>query len=176
MIQRSVSVKLLAVAVIASLQVLSVPVLAGPQTATLSGVILSTADNAPLPGARVFVGDPATGRVVPSPATGDSGSFTVTGLSPGRYEIAVETGEGLYIVSTPVQLAPGAVQDVQIKVDPDAKADDDDDDPAGGGVPPSGTSVWNNPLPASLLVLGGAVVLGLLVENATDDEDDSSPF
>jgi hypothetical protein len=175
MIQRSVSVKLLAVAVIASLQVLSVPVLAGPQTATLSGVIRSTADNAPLPGARVFVGDPATGRVVPSPTTGDSGSFTVTDLSPGRYEIAVETGEGLYIVSTPVQLAPGAVQDVQIKVDPDAKADDDDD-PAGGGVPPSGTSVWNNPLTASLIVLGGAVVLGFLVENATDDEDDSSPF
>jgi hypothetical protein len=37
-------------------------------------------------------------------------------------------------------------------------------------------TIWSNPLTASLIVLGSAVVVGLLVEGATDDEDQASPF
>ena len=49
--------------------------------------------------------------------------------------------------------------------------------PVGGsGSAPGNTvsrrpSLWNNPLTAAFLVLGVAIVFGVIIENATDDDD-----
>ena len=34
-----------------------------------------------------------------------------------------------------------------------------------------GTGVWNNPATAALIVVGAAIVLGLLIDAATDDDE-----
>jgi hypothetical protein len=151
---------------------------------TLSGVVRSHSD-APLVGARIFAGNAATGEVFPSEPTGADGTFEIPGLPPATYELAVESDQGLYLIEQPVPLAEGRRQAVGITIAPGmtaaAAAEGTAGDTAGGsssgsgsGSAPGGGSrpnLWNNPLTAALLVLGIAIIFGLIIESATDDDD-----
>ena len=171
------SMKLGAAAVLACLLAPIFPAQAGP-TARLTGVVRAGAERAPVAGARVVAADRVTGRVTPSPVTAEGGAFTLPDLAPGSYEIAVQSGGGLFLVREPVQLAPGATRVVDITVGaPPAGAPA----PNAADTPPAteddslkkgAAGLWDNPLTASLLVLGSAFLVGVLVENATDDSDE----
>ena len=126
-----------------------------------------------------------------------NGSFRLDAVPAGTVELAVETGEGLYVVETPVTLAPGATRQVQLALrgrqgtTPSAPSGTPPPQPSAkgeGGYPsaPSGTpppqppannkktgSLWDNPLTATLIVIGGAVVTGLIID-AVDDDDNNS--
>jgi hypothetical protein len=121
----------------------------------------------PLVGARVFAGDPATGAVYPSEPTDATGTFAIRDLPPATYEVAVELNAGLYIVAQRLPLVAGTDQGVGIAVTPSATPVTAQQGSGGGGGP----SLWNNPLTAALLVFGGAVALGFIIEGATDDDD-----
>lgn len=65
---------------------------------TLSGKVAADVDGAPLAGAKVTVyrSNPAPG-VTQTVTTGADGSFSVSGLAPGRYGICVKPASGAYI-------------------------------------------------------------------------------
>jgi hypothetical protein len=173
---RSLPLKLTAIAVIVALQGLGVPAgAAGPSGSRVAGSILSTPAETPLAGARLHLGDPRSGRVFTSEPSAADGSFALAEVPPATYEVAVESNGGLYVVSTPVEVTPGATRNLQVAVAPVvpgqmAPPPDPDTEKNKGG-----TSVWNNPATAALIVVGSAIVLGFLIKEATDDDNDNVP-
>ena len=169
--------RILAAGVVLSVQSLGTAVSAEAAQASLTGTIVSATDHTPLSGARVHAGDPKTGRIYSSQPTTADGSFSVEALPASGYELAVEADGGLYIVQTPVQLAPGTAPHLTVAVNRDQNGDDgdDDDDDSAGVVPQGGKfrgiSIWDNRLTAAGLVLGLAFVIGALIEDATIDPD-----
>jgi len=162
------SSEFLAVLLVASLPWLSIPVSAGEVAATLTGSIVRSADGSPLAGARLHVSDPKTGKIFSSPPATDDGAFTLAELPPSTYALAVESEGGLYLVGTPLQLAPAATRTVNLAVNPqsvlrDGEAESDDDDDEKWGF-------FENPLTATLIILGVATVLGIAVDNLSDDD------
>jgi hypothetical protein len=156
----------------------TVPASAADHSSTLSGVVRSEDGRSTLAGARVFAGDPETGEVYPSGWTAEDGTFEIRGLPPGSYRLAVESNAGLHLIDLPVPLGKGMTRTVGISVNTAMAGDDagGGGETAGGGE--SGTTnksrrpnLWNNPLTAALMVIGLAVVFGLVIANATDDGD-----
>jgi hypothetical protein len=170
MIKHSPITKALAVVLVFSLQAVFIPVSAGDGASALSGTLLSSERQAPLANAKIHVADPKTGEIYSSHATGANGEFVVPDLPAAVFEIAVESEGGLYLVETPVSLAPGQTRTVNVAIN-DEKAPSPGDAKRKGS-PPSG--IWNNPLTASLVVISSAVILGWILKEATD-ESVSSP-
>ncbi len=163
MAQRHISARLLSLAMIVSLAVSTLPAAAQPAAAALSGVIRSAADRAPLASARLLVVDRETGEVTRSEWTAADGNFSIAGLDPGRYDLAVEVPGGLYPIRAPIDLLPRVQRTVQIAV---GVAESEDNQSVREPLPSS----WNNPAAAGAIVLGLAVLIGVLVKNVTDDE------
>jgi Carboxypeptidase regulatory-like domain len=172
MIQRTRMTNYVAAALIVSMQALALPASAGAAPASLSGALVRAADQSPVVGAKLHVGNPETGAILTTAPADDKGSFTIGGLAPATYQLAVETDGGLYVVTTPVHLAPGQSRTVNVAVASATQQDDDDDQP-GAAAAPAKTSMWENPLTAALIVLGAAIVVGFVVDEATDDDDES---
>lgn len=154
------------------------------EPATLSGVVVDASARTPIEGARLWAGDRGTGRLYPAATDPVDGGFELD-LPAATYELAVELDGGLYLAHTPVQLAPGQARAVQVAIDPTLavrRAAEEEMPPAEGTQPASSElekpTLWNNPLTAALVVLGAAVVVGLLIEELTDEEDEplASPF
>jgi hypothetical protein len=170
--QRSVTARLLAAVVVAALPAPSLPAVPEPGSAELGGVIL-TAEQTHLAGARLLAADPAQGKVYRSEPTAPNGSFALSGLEPGTYDLAVEVDGGLYLVEDPLYLVAGVKRTVRIAVGAEP--------PPEPGVPSprdatteQAPSLWNNPVSAGAIVLGIAIVVGVLVANATEDDEVTS--
>jgi len=141
--------------------VLAIPpgALAGP-AGVLTGRVVPLTDSGPI-AKTVWVGP------VPAAVAAD-GSFRADGLPGGPAAIAIETSEGLYLVATPVTIAPGALRPVQLtfggRQDSNAPpAPEPEKKKKRGGV-------WANPVYATLIVVGSAVVLGVAVDALTTSE------
>ncbi len=170
MSMRTVASRGIAALLILALQLIYAPAWAALQTASLSGRVLSADSQKPLAGVRVHVGDPRTGSVRSSAATAADGSFSVAGLPAASYELAIQSGSGLYVVPAPVSLASGESRNVHLAVQSQKMAPSPQE--ASGGKKDMG--FWNNPLTATLIVLGAAIVVGVVVDEITDD-DEASP-
>lgn len=110
-------------------------------------------------------------------AIGENGSFRLEGVPAGQVELAVETAEGIYVVETPVTIAPGATRQVQLALRgrQDNPAIDAATNPPPSPPPNKKTgTLWDNPLTATLIVVGGAVVTGLIIDAIDDDDDNES--
>ena len=169
--QHSLGFKLVVTVVIVSLQGLMIPVIAATPGASVAGSIHRTENSAPLTGARLHLGDPRTGEIYTSGPSLQDGTFEITDVPASTYEIAVEANGGLFLVQSPLKLAPGEARTVNVAINPQMA-----DDPATEEKKrkkKSGTGVWNNPATAALIVIGAAVVLGLLINAATDDDDET---
>lgn len=163
---RNSLVRSLAVALIVCVTGMSVPVSAGSVPATLSGTIVAAGTQAPLAGVKLHVADPRSGALRSSSATDATGRFRVADLAPATYQLAVEAQGGLYEVAAPLTVQAGQALDVQVAVNPQTTPA-----PGGntGGKKSRGT-LWSNPATAALIVLGAAVVVGVLVDSATNDD------
>lgn len=135
------------------------PALAETATAGLQGEVFLADTQTPLTGARIHLADPGTGDAFVSQPTSADGSFVVENLPEAAYRIGVEIDSKLYIVPTPVRLSPGSSRSVQLAVDTGGKP----------SLAPAG--VWDDPTYAGLIIAGSAVALGLLLENAFDDDE-----
>ena len=167
---RSTLDRWLAGVLVVALQVVLVPATAATSTAALNGSVLSGGASVPLPGARVHAAETRTGAVSTSSITTADGSFRLDGLPPATYSLAVESAGGLYLVGTPVHLEPGEERTVHLAVQETAPS------PAEAAAKTAGRLAWwNNPLFATLVVLGGAVIVGVIVNNAINDEATASP-
>lgn len=121
-------------------------VVAAPPGAKASAVFLATSDD-------------AVRRV---PVAGD-GTFSAGSVPAGRVDLAVQTEAGLYAVATPIVLAPGERHTVRLAL----RGGQDTNPPA--AQPPAKkrkrrAGVWRNPLTASLVVIGAAIVVGVAVD------------
>jgi hypothetical protein len=161
------SYECLAVMLIVSLPWVAIPASAAEAGATLSGSIVRSEDGSPLAGAKLHANDPKTGKIFSSRPATDEGAFELTELPPSTYALAVESNGGLYLVEAPLQLAPGATRTVNLAVTPQnvlrEGEEDDDMDEAWGFM--------ENPLTATLIVLGTALVAGVALDNILDDDD-----
>ncbi len=174
MVMRSMIAKVVAALLVVALQLAFTPLSASPGSASLSGQVVVAQSRAPLAGVRLHVADSKTQKIVSSVPTSADGKFTVSDLPPSSYQLAVESDGKLFVADAPVRLAAGASRTVEVAVDPNATGRLAKDASKGGYG--SGMSAWNNPLTATLIVIGAAVVIGFAVDRATeDDEEPSSP-
>ena len=162
--------RLLAILVVFSMTSFGLPVLAADE-AIFAGSVMQADSKAPIAQATVHVGDPATGEIYSSTVTGDDGSFSIEGVPAATYQVAIEQGDQLYVIDTPVELAPGVTRNATVMV--------------GEGVSPSpatasagavaSTGIWGSPVFAALIVIGGAFLLGIAIDEAIDDDDPATP-
>lgn len=162
--RQSVLSRLTAAVTIVALQAFLV-VPAQPADASLHGRVLS-GDDLPLAGARVHVGNVPGERFYASGWTTDDGTFEVPDLPAAEYRLAVEVDGGLYMVSSPVVIAPGQSRSLQLAINPD---NGDDATPEDEKKKKKRGGAWNNPLTATLIVLGTAIAIGLLLDAADSD-------
>ena len=170
--QRKGVVRWLAALLIAALPAAWFPASAEPG-ASVTGVIRG-ADQAPLAGARLLATTSSAGPVFRSEPTTKEGTFTLSGLAAGSYRLGVEVAGGIYLVEDPLPLADGVQRTVQIAVA--ATTDSPGAASAAAGASEPAASAWDNPFAAAAIVLGLAIVVGVLVNNATDDEQAGSDF
>ena len=172
---------------------------AAQSSAAIRGVILASDGLTAVQGATVKAANLETSRVYESARTGRDGSYELASLPAGPYELAVETTGGkLYATDTTINAGAGKQTAVSLAL----RADAQEGTPAGQEKPKeeppkeqpkpadpnepspdankkkSGTSFWRSKTGASILIVGGAVVLGVgasaLSSNNDDDNNDNS--
>lgn len=168
--------KVLVLGLVLVVQSFHAPIVADGREATLTGSILLANGDVPLAGAKLHVGDRRSGAVFSSQPTGPDGAFFVGDLPGATYELAVESDRTLYVISQPIQLASGETRGLKIAVNGQTE-------PTGKGKKGQTAKKprpWSNPVTATLLAVGSAVVVGLVVEAAGgddgDDDEQASPF
>lgn len=137
----------------------------GAPTGSISGRVLPVAGR-PAP-THVWAAPP-DGSVAPvAAAIAADGSFAIAAVPAGSVSLAVETSEGLYAVPSPITIAPGATRRVQL-----ALGGRQDTSPAQPAEEPKKkkkpAGVWANPVYATLIVVGSALVVGLLISQLTE--------
>jgi hypothetical protein len=164
--------RVLALVLVVSLQALFIPASAGGDTASLAGMVISSETDAPLTGVRLHAGDPKTGRVFTTRPTPVDGSFNLEELPAASYRLAVEVEGGLYVVDSPLKLSPGQAQSVTVAINPQSAPSPEQEQEK---KKKKGAGFWENPVTASAVVIGVATVVGLLIKEGTDDDEDASP-
>lgn len=148
--------------VLASLLVAS-PRSGAGETGILTGNVFPSADGR-LIAKSVWVGG------VPAVVAKD-GSFQAAGIPGGPAELAIETAEGLFVVATPVVIAPGTTRRVHLafagRQDSSAPAPPEQEKKKKRG------GIWANPVSATLIIVGSAIVVGFAVDQFT--KSDSVP-
>jgi hypothetical protein len=126
-------------------------------TGVLTGLVLPAPDHR-LIAKNVWIGDKPA-------AVAADGSFRMEGIPAGPAELAIETSAGLYVVATPVVIAPGATRRVQLAyggrqdTGPPATPESDAKKKRGG--------IWANPATATLIIIGSAIVVGVAIDQMT---------
>lgn len=157
--------KAVAITLASALVVTTAPIAAVPPSSEVTGSVFASGGQAPITGAIVHLAEAKTGALYSSAPSSSEGAFRLGDLPAGTYEIGIQTGRDLYLVKTPLTLAPGQARNVDLAVDPNAKKTDEDDDRD------KGMTGWNNPLVASLIVVGSAIVVGVAIDSATGDNE-----
>lgn len=140
---------------------------------TLEGVVRRQAaqSSTAIVGARVLAADVDTRSTHASVPTDDLGRFRIDGLPPGTYRLAVEADGGLYLAGGPVTVdaaSPRRAIEIGLRAGEPAP-----------GVSGGAVNFFDDPLTATLTVLGIAVVVGFLIGEVfggdDDDGDSASP-
>lgn len=154
------------------------PAIAASGGAAISGTVFSASSSTPLAGARLFLKDPATGASYVSSVSGADGAFDAVSVPASSYRVAIEADGALYVVDAPVTVPAGSSRHLRVAIreagrgrggradsempDSDKKKEEKD------------TSFWSNPLTATLIVVGGAILVGVIVDQATNDDDQAA--
>jgi hypothetical protein len=138
------------------------PAILGRETGELIGSVLPSVDTR-LVARTVWVG------AIPAPVSAD-GSFRATGIPVGPSKLAIETSEGLFVVATPVAIAPGTTRHVRLayggRQDSSAPAPPENEKQKKSG------GFWANPLVASLVIIGSAIVVGFAIDQLTQSDNE----
>ena len=159
MFERGTISKIAAVVTIIALKLIAIPSCAQP-SAAMDGTVLRADRNTPSAGATVHVADKSSGAFVESAPTADDGSFHLDALPGSEYRIAVEADGGLYLVPAPLALNDGETRRVVLAINPNAQLA-----PGSTGT----LSFRENPVTATLLLLGGLLILGYFIDELASD-------
>jgi hypothetical protein len=159
----SMTGKTVAMRLLVAILLVSLPALAGTGPASIAGSVITIAGRAPVGGAIIHLADIDTGKIFSSTPTTADGHFVLTDLPEATYRVAVAVDGGLYPVDTALPLSSAGTRTVTLAIKPQP------------GVKGVGSS-WDNPVKASLIVIGAAVLLGVLVDATTTDEAPASEF
>jgi hypothetical protein len=142
----------------------AIPGVPGPSSVAtaLAGRVVG-AEGAPLAQGAVCAGSSCA-------ALSREGTFRIDGLPSGPTELAIKTSDGLYVVEDPVVLAPGTARRVDLAL----RGRKDTSAPAPAPPKTKSRRGWSNPVTATLVVVGSAVVVGAAVDHLTRRE--ASPF
>jgi len=132
------------------------------ETGVLAGYVLPAKDAA-VTAKTVWVG------AIPAPVAAD-GSFEATGVPAGQSELAIETSEGLYVVATPVAIAPGTTRRIQLAYG--GRQDSSAPKPSENEKKKKGGGFWANPLSATLIIVGSAIVVGFAINQLTQSDNE----
>jgi hypothetical protein len=89
-----------------------------PGGSELSGRILSYPGGAGVSGASILAYHLSTEQLFTSEPTGPSGQYDLTGLPYGYFDIAVQTGEGIFVADQVVNIAPSATSVLTLTIVP----------------------------------------------------------
>ncbi len=167
-LNRGLGTKLLAAVLAVSLQAIMIPGAVASDSSAIAGTVLSTSPLRSLEGAVVHAWNTELSRMYTSSPTGDQGEFIVEDLPAGSYDLAVEYDGVLHTLGRTVRVTPGKTKDLRVRLDTSVAAQ---------AVPIDGShGFWGNPLTATLMVIGGIVLIGLLVDDNDHDEGAASPI
>ena len=142
----------------------------------LSGQVLDANALTPLSGARVLLLD-TNQKIHSSDQSDQNGSFTTTNIPIDTYQIAVEFDGTIYSLDQPLEIDREA-SFIRIAIPalvPAVTQEDEEDDDDEGALPPGAPSgLWSNPGTAAGLVVGGAFLLGWVIDSVSDDTDPSA--
>ena len=147
-------------------------------TAAISGTLFSATSSTPLAGARLHLKDPVTGASFVSSVAGADGAFDLENVPASSYHLAVESNCSLYVVDAPVRLDADATRHVRVAVRETGRGRGgraDSETPDADKKEGKEKSFWTNPLTATLLVVGGAILVGVIVDQATNEDAPASP-
>ena len=143
--------------------ILAVPTWAvAGDTGVLTGRVLPPAEGQPA-AKTVWVGS------IPAPVAAD-GSFRAAGVPAGSSELAIETSKGVYVVATPVSIAPGVTRRIQLAYG--GRQDTSPPPPPEKEKKKKSGGAWNNPLTATLIVIGSAIVVGVAIDQLTQSDNE----
>lgn len=156
--------------------VVALLVAGGPLGATesggLSGLVVEAEMSTPMAGVTVHVADRFSGEIRSSAATDTDGRFVLAGLVADRYRLGVEADGGIYVVPGSVRIDEGSSGSLIVTVERHPGL------PAPTPSIAAGSSVWERPGVATLIVIGIAGVTALLVDQvfgADGNEEPASP-
>jgi hypothetical protein len=144
-------------------------------TGTLAGRIFSREGSPKVTG--VLLAGPALGTEVASvPVLGD-GTFEADRVPAGPVSVALQTDDGIYAIATPISIAPGTTRTVSLALK--GRQGTPTPSPAPAPAPEEkkekkkSGGFWSNPLYASLVIIGGAIVVGVLIDQATKNNNNA---
>ena len=152
----------------------------GPSTASIQGRVFGADRVTPVSGAvvRVVKGDGV--QVYSSLPTDEKGNYSISGISPGNYEIVVEVGDGVFLVEKPMALTEAKSYGLSLANVPSDNVEKRVpaiDKPVKGyawtleGKNPKG-AFWKSP-GGIAIIAGGALALLLLALNDDDNGDNT---
>jgi hypothetical protein len=150
----------LAVPVVLALQLAAPLGAQAGETGVLAGRVLPPAEGGPKARAVWIEGNP-------TPVSAD-GSFRAAGVAGGPTHLAIETSEGLYVVDTPVTIVPGATRSIDLALG--GREDTSAPPPAGKEKKKKQGGFWANPVYATLIIIGSAIVVGVAVDQLTQSK------
>jgi len=162
--------RVLAAILLAALPAQALPALADTGCVAVSGRVITASDRSPMAGATVHLACSDTAEIFSSVPTTADGRFILSELPKETCRIAVAFDGGLYPVEQPLSLSAGGNSLVTLAINPGSVAAVHEPWVDGVG------NVWNDPIKASLLVMGVAILLGILVDVTTNEETVASEF
>ncbi len=146
-----------------------------PTSAQVRGVLLD-ADGLPASAHQIGLKS-AQGDLFLSPPTGPDGAFALELIPPGRYRLVAFAPDGAEfpVLGQEVELKPGQVERVELRIAGDAKAPGRDTsqlDETRESTSSRRGGFWQTRTGRIVLIAGGVFATGVLVATLDDDDDD----
>ncbi len=132
--------------------------------ASFRGRVVAAGGGAPRAGVVVALVSPSSAEAIyRSSPTDDRGVFRVEGVPAGSYRLLVETPDGAFLASDPLELKAGSNRPVSLALRANSPAEE--------GASGQNQSRWQK-----WVIVGGIVVGALIVVDALTEENRASPF
>lgn len=146
------------------------------QGSRISGKILSSDKNTPIGGAIVKAAEIESKKIYESKPTIENGYYEILGLEKGTYDIAVQIDNGLYIANKLLNIGEGEAHTLSLALNETPPGQDEEITPEEFEKKSKKIGFWDNPLVAVIAITGVALVVGLAIDQFTEDDEPPSPW